>query len=316
MLILIRELFNKRGSMKEWINNKIPHIADILEEQITSSYHIETEEGLNIAGRNAIYDVLDDILAVLFPGAYSKENVESKDLNFYISDLLRHICHKLSHHIKDVLAFHCGHEDCDICTCQRKAKVCSMELVEALPAIRKMLLEDIRSCFEGDPASTSFQEVILSYPFIEAVATHRIAHKLYQLQVPVIPRIMSERAHSRTGIDIHPGATIGSGFFIDHGTGVVIGETCNIGKRVTIYHGVTLGAFSPFDREGNSLKGRKRHPDIEDNVIIYSGAVILGGDTVIGANSVIGGNTWITRSVAPNSTVSSQFNTIIKENEG
>lgn len=299
--------------MKEWINSELPSIADQLEQRIVAGYHVETEEGLNVAGRNDIYRVLDDILAVLFPGAYSKESVNSADINFYINDKLRHVCKDLAQHISDGLSYHCHHDDCDKCECEERAKSSSIELIKELPNIRDLLMSDIRSGLEGDPASQSFQEIILSYPFVEAVATHRVAHKLYELGVPVIPRIMAERAHSRTGIDIHPGANIGPGFFIDHGTGLVIGETCNIGKNVTIYHGVTLGAFSPYDREGNKFKGAKRHPDIEDNVIIYSGAVILGGETTIGKNSVIGGNAWITKSVPENSLVFSKFEVIIKE---
>lgn len=303
--------------IKDWLNNELPAIADQLEQKITGTCHVETEEGLNVAGRNEIYGVLDDILAALFPGAYSKESVASKDMNFYIHDLMRHICKDLTQHIKDVLSYHCNdNDDCDKCNCEERAQRASMELLKALPEIRDILLQDIDSGLQGDPAAQSFQEIILSYPYVEAIATHRVAHKLYELKIPVIPRIMAERAHSKTGIDIHPGATIGPGFFIDHGTGLVIGETCNIGKNVTIYHGVTLGAFSPYDREGNKFKGKKRHPDIEDNVIIYSGAVILGGETTIGKNSVIGGNAWITRSVPANSLVYSKIETVFKEDAG
>ncbi len=306
--------------MKEWINTELPSIADELELQITAGVHVEADEGLNITGRKEVYHVLDDILAVLFPGAYSEERVDSVDLNFYINDKLRHICKNLMLHTSSVFAYHCNSERCPSCnvskdseSCDEQAKEVSTALLHALPEIRSLLLHDIKSGLEGDPASQSYQEIILSYPFVEAVATHRVAHKLYELGVPVIPRIMAERAHSKTGIDIHPGANIGKGFFIDHGTGLVIGETCNIGENVTIYHGVTLGAFSPYDREGNKFKGAKRHPDIGDNVIIYSGAVILGGETVIGKNSVIGGNAWITRSVPPNSMVYSKFDVVFKE---
>lgn len=301
--------------MNQWINSEIPDIANQLANSIVNETHIDADEGLNVSGRNDVYRILDDILSVLFPGAFSKNDLSKYDLDFFINDRLRHICRDLSTHIRDGYNFHCHHDNCGECNCEDKSITVTRELIKSLPEIRNMLLSDIRSAFDGDPASKSLQEVILSYPFVEVIATHRIAHKLYTLGVPVIPRIMSERAHSRTGIDIHPGAKIGRGFFIDHGTGVVIGETCNIGQNVTIYHGVTLGAFSPFDREGNKYRGKKRHPDIEDNVIIYSGAVILGGDTVIGENSVIGGNTWITRSVPKNSMVYSKFNTVFKEDK-
>jgi serine O-acetyltransferase len=172
-----------------------------------------------------------------------------------------------------------------------------MDLIESLPRIRELLMQDIQAAFDGDPAARSLDEIVLSYPCIEAIATYRIAHMLYKLDVPIIPRILSERAHSRTGIDIHPGADIGTRFFIDHGTGVVIGETSRIGNNVKIYQGVTLGALSPFDKDGKPRKQQKRHPDIEDDVIIYANATILGGHTVIGKGAVIGGNTWITASV-------------------
>jgi serine O-acetyltransferase len=166
------------------------------------------------------------------------------------------------------------------------------------------LVKDVEAAYVGDPAATTFAEVMLAYPCIKAITTHRIAHELYRMAVPLIPRIMSEHAHSHTGIDIHPGAQIGESFFIDHGTGVVIGETCEIGSNVKIYQGVTLGAKSfPRDANGHPVKGMKRHPSIEDNVIIYSGATILGGDTVVGHDSIIGANTWLAESVAPFSIV-------------
>jgi len=299
----------------EWINTELPEIAKELENTIKNSFHIETEKGLQIPRRHDINNILDNILAALFPGAYSRKSYDSEDINFSINDLLRHICHDLTKHIKSVLSFHCDNTRCYTCECTENANEVSTKLISMLPEIRGILMQDIQSGLDGDPSSKSFHEIILSYPYIEAVATYRVAHALYALDVPVIPRIMTERAHSNTGIDIHPGAKIGPGFFIDHGTGLVIGETCNIGNNVTIYHGVTLGAFSPYDRNGNPEKGKKRHPDIEDNVIIYSGAVILGGETVIGANSVIGGNTWITKSVPPNSVVYSKIDTVLKRTQ-
>ncbi len=177
-------------------------------------------------------------------------------------------------------------------------------LFRALPKVRAMLIKDIEAAYLGDPAAVNFAEVTLAYPGIKCITTHRIAHELYKLDVPLIPRMMSEHAHSHTGIDIHPGARIGESFFIDHGTGVVIGETCEIGDRVKIYQGVTLGAKSfPVDENGIPIKNIKRHPTIEDDVIIYAGATILGGKTVIGKGSVIGGNVWLAHSVEPGSTV-------------
>jgi len=177
-------------------------------------------------------------------------------------------------------------------------------LFRRLPTIRELLVKDVEAAYVGDPAATTFAEVMLAYPCVKAITSHRIAHELYRMNVPLVPRIMSEHAHMHTGIDIHPGARIGESFFIDHGTGVVIGETCEIGNQVKIYQGVTLGAKSfPTDADGNPIKGIKRHPTIEDGVVIYAGATILGGDTVIGAGSVIGGNVWLAESVPPGSTV-------------
>ena len=187
---------------------------------------------------------------------------------------------------------------------QEKATEIVMGLINKFPEIRRKLQTDIEAAYNGDPATTSKEEILLSYPSIQAISIHRIAHELYRAGVPIIPRIMSEYSHGLTGIDIHPGASIGEYFFIDHGTGVVIGETCTIGKHVQIYQGVTLGAKNfPLDEHGNPIKGIKRHPDIEDHVVIYAGATILGGKTKIGAHSVIGGNIWLTQSVPPNSKV-------------
>jgi serine O-acetyltransferase len=286
-----------------WMNSRLPEIVDQLEESIVSSSEMQTEDGLDLTGRNDIYEILDGLLAVLFPSCFGKERIGKKETGFFLSDMLRHTSFKLGKHIRDVFKYRCKKENCKNCDCDDRANASLMHLVEALPSIRAMLMDDIRAAFEGDPAAQYIDEIILSYPCIEAIATYRIAHLLYTLDVPIIPRIMSERAHSRTGIDIHPGAKIGPRFFIDHGTGVVIGETTTIGRNVKLYQGVTLGALSPFDKDGNPRKGEKRHPDIEDDVIIYANATILGGHTVIGSGSIIGGNTWIIRSVPSGSQI-------------
>jgi serine O-acetyltransferase len=190
------------------------------------------------------------------------------------------------------------------CTdCENRGRDLALQLLEDIPALRRILATDVRATYEGDPAARSHDEIIFSYPGIYAMAVYRAAHRLSELGVPLLPRIMTEHAHSITGIDIHPGAEIGESFVIDHGTGVVIGETTRIGKNVRIYQGVTLGALSLPKNAGDQYRGKKRHPTIEDEVIIYSGATILGGDTVIGARSVIGGNVWITESVPPDTLV-------------
>jgi serine O-acetyltransferase len=300
-------------SHDHFINHGIPAIAGELQLRIQNGLPIETEEGLNLAGRKAIYDILDDILAILFPGAYSRQKVPAGELNFYLCDLLRHVGMQLCRQIREALEYYCIKEHCETCTCRERSESATRKLIEGLPQLRQILMSDIHAGLEGDPAAVSADEIVLSYPFVEAVATYRIAHLLYEQKVPLLPRIMSERAHSNTGIDIHPGATIGEGFFIDHGTGVVIGETATIGRNVKMYQGVTIGALSPFDEQGNRRKGQKRHPDIEDDVIIYANAAILGGRTVVGKGAVIGGNTWITRSVPAGAVV---VNTTRNETRG
>jgi serine O-acetyltransferase len=286
-------------NFNEWMNTRLPGVAGELEQGLRGPRDITSEDGLDLTGRNAIHEILDNILAVLFPGSFSKRRILRDDVDFYLADLLRHISFQLNRHILSVFHYRCNKENCENCNCDTRSQEALMHLIESLPEIRKLLILDIEAALVGDPAAQYLDEIVLSYPCIEAIATYRIAHLLYQLNVPIIPRIMSERAHSRTGIDINPGATIGTRFFIDHGTGVVIGETCRIGDNVKIYQGVTLGALSPFDKDGAPRKRQKRHPDIEDDVIIYANATILGGHTTIGKGAIIGGNTWITESVPP-----------------
>jgi serine O-acetyltransferase len=282
-----------------WMNDGLPRIVQQLQNGMQANGDSNSEEGLDFTGRQDIYEILDDLLAILFPGCYSKHKVSRSEIGFFLSDSLRHVSFRLGRHISDVFKYRCKKDNCKNCNCEERAEKTLVKLIESLPAIRETLLEDIQAAFEGDPAAHYTDEIIMSYPCVEAIATYRIAHLLYELDVPIIPRIMAERAHSHTGIDIHPGATIGPRFFIDHGTGVVIGETTRIGRNVKLYQGVTLGAMSPFDSEGHPRKGEKRHPDIEDDVIIYANATILGGSTVIGKGAVIGGNMWITKSVPP-----------------
>jgi serine O-acetyltransferase len=287
----------EQADFARWMDARLPKVARELEQGVRAGHQFTADDGLDFAGRHDIYEILDDVLAALFPGSFSRERVSGENVNFFLTDLLRHISFKLDRHLRSVFNYRCKKDNCDNCDCDRRSGEALMHLIESLPEIRGLLMLDIEAAFEGDPAARFRDEIMLSYPCIEAIATHRIAHLLYELEVPIIPRIMAERAHSRTGIDIHPGARIGSRFFIDHGTGVVIGETCRIGNNVKIYQGVTLGALSPFDKEGKARRQQKRHPDIEDDVIIYANATILGGRTVIGRGAVIGGNTWITESV-------------------
>jgi serine O-acetyltransferase len=220
-----------------------------------------------------------------------------------VIDILCHVYTELAEQIERAFKYQCRLERCDTGDCRSLAEDATQHLLTQLPKIRDMLKGDVGAAFSGDPAAMSSEEIVLSYPCISAIATYRIAHELYLRQVPLIPRIMSECAHTKTGIDIHPGATIGGNFFIDHGTGVVIGETTVIGENVKIYQGATLGALSfKKDEQGQIVKGGKRHPTIEDNVTIYAEATILG-DVVIGKDAVIGGNVWLKQSVPAGVTV-------------
>ena len=249
--------------------------------------------------------LLTTIKAALFPSLYENVAVSDAHLAALAQERLFASAEQLLGIARDVLPACCPKDTpCDRAECEKRAEALTRSFIEALPGIRRVLSTDMRAAYEGDPAARSMEEILLSYPSVEAVSTYRIAHELFVLGLPMIPRIMTEHAHMRTGIDIHPGATIGTHFFIDHGTGVVIGETCVIGNRVKIYQGVTLGAKSfELDANGNPVKGVKRHPNIEDDVVIYAGATILGGDVTVGRGSVIGGNAWLTKSVEPNSMV-------------
>ncbi len=263
-----------------------------------------TRHGLNLPGRRAIHAVLKEILAVLFPGClfYEAEDGETHDR---MRERLSSIAMTLISQIERVEAYRIleGLRPKDFDSAARAIEVVEL-LFKELPNIRALLQDDVIAAYEGDPAAHSTMEIVMAYPGLFAIAIHRIAHILHMQDVHLLPRVMSEYAHSHTGIDIHPGAQIGRKFFIDHGTGVVIGETCVIGSNVRIYQGVTLGARSfRKDDNGHLVKGGKRHPTVEDDVIIYANATILGGETVIGKGSVIGGNVWLTHSVPPASRI-------------
>lgn len=266
----------------------------------------EEREYHSFPSRDAIKDIVEALRSVLFPGYYGTSELTLDSLHFYVGSTLDRIFRLLKDQIKRGLCFVCkDHPVIDRCLeCEEQALAITKAFLERLPSIRRQLMTDVKATYEGDPAATSTYETIFCYPGILAIASYRLAHELFLLGVPLIPRIITEQAHSLTGIDIHPGAVIGESFFMDHGTGIVIGETCVIGKNVRIYQGVTLGAKSfPLDDEGKPIKGIDRHPIVEDNVIIYSGATILGR-VVIGRDSMIGGNVWLTHSVPPGSRIS------------
>jgi len=289
---------------KNWKAKHLPKLVKNIIATYADSKGINHIDGLNLPSKPVIYDALDKFFRIFFPGYIGDSPVTRSSLNYLVGELIDEIYTELNHQAERAYRYRCKMEQCGSCDCKRLADDAVIGLLEKIPAIREMLKIDVSAAFDGDPAAKSFDEIVLAYPCLEAIATHRIAHELYLHEVPLIPRIMSERAHSRTGIDIHPGARIGENFFIDHGTGVVIGETTVIGDNVKIYQGVTLGAMSfPKDERGRIIRGQKRHPTIEDDVTIYAGATILGGNTVIGRGSVIGGNTWIISSVSPGSKI-------------
>jgi serine O-acetyltransferase len=219
----------------------------------------------------------------------------------------------LSEQVTRSIRHECFRLELECANCEQRGYEATLETLARIPELRRVLATDINATFEGDPAARSTDEIVYSYPGLQAIAVYRVAHVLYDLDVPMLPRMMTEYLHGATGIDIHPGAMIGEGFVIDHGTGVVIGETTQIGNGVRIYQGVTLGALSLPRGAGDRFRGEKRHPTIEDDVIIYSGATILGGDTVIGARSLIGGNVWLTESVPPDTRVMIENPRLVKK---
>ena len=251
---------------------------------------------------DALAEAMGLLRALLFPGYFGPSDVRAGNLSFHAGIMLDRAYALLSEQIKRGLCFECGELSRSVGgACAERAQHLAAAFLERRPAVRQLLMSDAQAAYEGDPAARSPGEVIFCYPSLKAMTNHRVAHELHRLGVGLIPRIISESAHSETGIDIHPGAEIGERFFMDHGTGIVIGETCVIGRNVRLYQGVTLGAKSfPLDENGRPIKGIARHPIVEDDVIIYSGATVLGRVT-IGRGSVIGGNVWLTRGVPPRS---------------
>jgi serine O-acetyltransferase len=276
-------------------------IAASYDEAAPKIHHLDR---MPLPAREDASAIMQALEEVIYPGYYSAGGVTHHGIIYRVQErigwLFEHLRDQISkgfRHMKE-LDGQLSHSS------DSTAEECAYAFLESLPRIRRMLAKDIQAAYDGDPAAHCIDEIILSYPAAHAITAYRVAHELHVLGVPLLPRMLTEFAHSRTGIDIHPGAEIGECFFIDHGTGVVIGETTIIGNHVKLYQGVTLGALSfPKDETGRLIRGRKRHPTIEDNVVIYAGATILGGETVIGEGSVIGGNVWLTESVPPGSRV-------------
>lgn len=286
-----------------WTPERARQITDALCGTYQDQGGISHIDGANMPERVKIIAALEDILELCFPGYTGRRPVSRAGLEFVVGDLVNQVFETLCPQVRRALAYRCKVECCDGCDCTRQAEEAVLGLLDDLPRLRGLLKEDVAAALDGDPAARSNDEIIISYPGLKAIAVNRIAHAFYAAKIPLIPRVMSEYAHTETGIDIHPGATVGRGFFIDHGTGVVVGETATIGNNVKIYQGVTLGALSfPKDACGRLIKGAKRHPNIEDDVTIYAGATILG-DITVGKGSVIGGNVWLTESVPPNTKI-------------
>ncbi|MCA9211516.1 MAG: serine acetyltransferase [Planctomycetales bacterium] len=292
------------------LKEQLPNLTD----RIVRSYkEIGTINHLGhspLPSAEVISSVLDDLREIIFPGYRRRQGLHHGNVAYYVGSLIDGLHDKLTAQLGRALQHEARvqiededdiDEDVDY---EAKGQAIAVTFLESLPRLREILATDVDAAYDGDPACKSHDEIVFCYPGLQAITIYRLAHELYNLGVPFIPRMMTELAHHETGIDIHPGAQIGNYFFIDHGTGVVIGETCEIGERVKLYQGVTLGALSfAKDSDGNLVRGMKRHPTIEDGVVIYASATVLGGKTTIGHDSVIGSSVWLTKSVAPHTTV-------------
>ena len=297
--------------IKDKIARKSPaEFLDKLVEDVCATYDdskgINHLQGFDIPSQKEVLEVVENLLEIVFPGFKGIRSYDMTTIHYSVGELLSRLYKSLSLLIFKSLRYNCKMDRCKDCDVDKMTENAVRALLEAVPNIRQIMKKDIHAAFDGDPAAFSLDEIVVSYPGIKAITIQRFAHVLYHQKVPLIPRMMTEFAHSETGIDIHPGAHLGEGIFIDHGTGVVIGETAKLGNNVKIYQGVTLGALSfPKDACGKIIKGARRHPTIESNVTIYSGATVLGNIT-IGEGSIIGGNVWLTDSVDPGSKITIQ----------
>ena len=291
------------------LNARLPGVVDKLVASVHALPQMQHLNRVALPSRDAIIDAVKRLRQLVFPGYFGVHGLTAENVAFRLGDLVIDLTDLLYEQVRCCLRYRRsipGNEDASsrCLDCDGEASRIVATFFDRLPAVREMLADDVRAAFDSDPAAQSTDETIFCYPGLFAIFVQRLAHEFYALDVPLLPRIMTEYAHSLTGIDIHPGAALGQRFFIDHGTGVVIGETTTIGRNVKIYQGVTLGAVAP--QFGQELRGTKRHPTIEDDVIIYSGATILGGDTVIGRGALIGGNVFIAQSVPPYNRVTAE----------
>jgi serine O-acetyltransferase len=277
----------------------LPAITEAVVATYTECRHTNHLGHRPLPSRDSVTAILSDFLEILFPGFGRRQNLHLGNVEYHVGDLVDSLHDQLTQQIARALR-HESEDAGEDGVLQAAAQQKTLIVLRRLPYLRQILEQDVDAAFKGDPAAKTHHEIVFCYPGLEAVTIYRIAHELLLAEVPLIPRMMTEFAHSKTGIDIHPGATIGPGFFIDHGTGVVIGETCDIGSHVKLYQGVTLGALSfPRDSSGNIIRGKKRHPTLHDHVVVYANATILGGETVLGHHAVVGSSVMLTNSVDP-----------------
>ncbi len=288
------------------LQNRLPTVVDALVASVVHEPRMRHLNRVHLPSRDEIVACVGLLRQLLFPGYFGKPGLTSANVTYRVGEIVTDVADRLYEQVRHCLRYRQGVPDDaaagDCGDCDDHAAQIVSTFLDRIPAVRETLSDDVQAAFDSDPAAQNTDETVFSYPGLYAISVQRLAHEFYRLDVPLLPRIMTEHAHGETGIDIHPGATLGHRLFIDHGTGVVIGETCTIGRNVKIYQGVTLGALAPDF--GQALRGTKRHPTIEDDVTIYAGATILGGETTIGRGSVIGGNVFITRSVPAQNRVS------------
>jgi serine O-acetyltransferase len=286
------------------LKESLPELTEVLVESYTRCRRTNHLGHQPLPSKEAIIDVIADLFDILYPGFQRRQNLHMGNVEYHVGDLVDSLHDRLTQQIARALRHEYAKSQ-PAADFEAMAQQKAIDFLRRLPELRYVLEDDVQAALDGDPAAKSYHEIVFCYPGLEAITVYRLAHELLLLEVPLIPRMMTEYAHSKTGIDIHPGARIGRSFFIDHGTGVVIGETCDIGNQVKLYQGVTLGALSfPRDSSGNIIRGKKRHPTLEDDVVVYANATILGGETVIGHHSVVGSSVWLTQSVDPYTAVS------------
>ncbi len=290
------------------LGETLPHLVARMVKSYQSDPRTQCIDRAFLPSREAIIGVCDLLLELTYPGFFGRKQLTRHNITYHVGELLPRLYDALTHQILECMCFERESHDGETpqpAPCRDDACALSAQFIERIPDVRELLAFDVQAAYDGDPAATGTAEVLLAYPGLTAITIYRYAHVLYQLNVPFMPRIMTEYAHQSTGIDIHPGARIGRSFFIDHGTGVVIGETADIGNNVKFYQGVTLGALSfPKDERGRLIRGHKRHPSVGNSVTVYANAIILGGDTRLGDGSVVGGSVFLTRSVEPGHQVS------------